>query len=276
MSCNHWYALEDVSLIAWLISADLYGSLDDDVPTILDGPRSHLLEPPPNSTFYSQGFRAIHQASDLDIQLCRCISQLEDIMLFMPNPGDGNVKTTALAKANQMRLRLASVQYTLLSDDLRQSLDISIHAKMFECIRITLILYSLSIVDERPADVTYGHTIGSKLRRILCDMAQQPYSEVLRPTVANGMTLSVDFQLWAIFLAVSVMRGPRSDTKDWLLESLSNIVSAEVSCMHTWHDLLSRMSRYLWVPSIHDHTCQQLWTEATEMSRKIEEMDSSF
>jgi hypothetical protein len=213
-----------------------------------------------------------------------CIHQLEEAMLFWfgmdcTSPGVENTrmdhttfknKKPTPAEAARVRHLLTTTQYTLASMKFRQVSGIDAHeAQMSEFCRITLILYSMTILNERAPSTSVGQQICGKFRRALTDLACGTNGVSDASDLSSWMLpLPVDFVLWAIFLAASVLMATESDIKNWLLESFAKLLSSDRGEVHDWSDLRSRLDRYFWVPSIHNSNFQWLWDEVEERRRK--------
>jgi hypothetical protein len=187
---------------------------------------------------------------------------------------DGNdvdateVKKSTPTEAARVRHLLTSVQYSLLSTTYQHSSS-EIHAepyRIMEFCRITLILFSLTILNERPPSSSVGQQICGKFRGVLTDLAFRLHNGPI--TSAWILPLPREFCLWAIFLAASVIMNSQSSTKDWLLESLSELASPKNGAFEDWKNLKACLSRYMWVSSIHDCPLRRLWKEVEESRRK--------
>ncbi|KAF4633528.1 hypothetical protein G7Y89_g4592 [Cudoniella acicularis] len=281
--------------------ADLYGSLDALEPPYFT--KSHLLlsssKPSPSRPFQSLGFNALHQATNLDKKFCHCIHHLEEAMLFWSEHDTNNSspKNTinnqpnnpTPVKAARARDLLTSIQYTLISNNFSQKLShdqeeennnitTAHHGKplVSEFLRITLILFSLTILDESPPTTSVGKLIGGKFRLVFTELVY------LSQDTAGGklgtdcrLPLPVDFLLWAVFVALSVVRITESavDTRVGLVGLFVELVSSGCDEVRGWEDglrlrLRLRMRRYLWVESIHDESFEWLWSEVVEVRRK--------
>lgn len=209
----------------------------------------------------------MHKAFGLDKSLRICLHHLEEAMLFWSHVRDSTsrnddahtTKPTS-TEAARVRFLLTGIQYSLVSVNVQESLGDVAGSHISELCRITLIIYSLTILNERAPSTSFGAHIGTKLRRALSGLAGQSYNHVLRPTAP----VPVDFQLWSIFLAASVMMNTESDTRSWLLASFVELASLDQGKVGDWQDLQSWLSRYLWVPSIHDARFRWLWSEMAE------------
>ncbi len=127
---------------------------------------------------------------------------------------NGEDKKLSLAEATQIRRLLTRIQYTLLSEDVRRRLEATEHSSVNDFCRITLILYSLTVLDENAPGTYFGQQIGNRFRSILTELACQSYNDVLDVTAADrNSPLPLDFQLWSMFLAISGVMKTESDTR---------------------------------------------------------------
>lgn len=174
----------------------------------------------------------MHKAFGLDKSLRICIHHLEEAMLFWSHvrystsrDDDMAAPTTkpTSAEAARVRFLLTGIQYSLVSVNVQESLGDTAGSHISELCRITIIIYSLTVLNEWAPSTSFGAQVGTKLRRALSGLAGQSYNHVLRPTAA----VPVDFQLWSIFLAASVMMNTESDTRAWLLASFLELASLD-------------------------------------------------
>jgi hypothetical protein len=169
------------------------------------------------------------------------------------------------------------VQYTLVSAGNHPSLlhgNAELHTiekALPELLRVILIIFTLSIFNERPESTSVGLTIAARFCNILTGITGAAVGcGTAAPTPSPGSSvtggpsllsmLPVDFFLWAVFLALDVVMvtGAAKDGDD-LWEKLWDIflILADASeggaemaqCPESFKH---RMSRYLWVPQIHD------------------------
>jgi hypothetical protein len=248
-------------------SADLYGSLDAAQAPYFDRRvwlPSHL---PSYGRFRSEGFNAIGTVDRLDETLRSCVYGLENAMVFWLDAE--NKKRPTPAEAARTRYLLTDTQYTLVSANFQMGLDHDWTSQLSELLRVTLILYTLTILNERPASTSVGLQVTSTFRSVFTRFHWPPQGSTEDPAPALcPPSLPVDFYLWSIFLAASVIKSARSDTRDWLLKSFIELESLSYGDNHDWRDSRSRLSQYLWLPSIHDPGFQWFWTEAAELRQR--------
>lgn len=170
-------------------SADLYGSLDAAQPPFFNKPYPHLSQLSSGSFFRSEGLNTIHNVIGLDETLRRCIHQLEDATFFwsdtrVSSPGaengqqDNSVarkEKPTPAEAARVRDLLTSIQYTLVSAKYQQRSSDDPESKISEFCHIALILYSLTLLSERPPSTSVGQQIGGAFRRALSDLASESH-----------------------------------------------------------------------------------------------------
>ena len=279
--CHEYHLVARVTLSR---RADLYGSLDTVQVPYFNKPCQLLSVLPPRGTFRSAGFNNIDKSINLGTPLRSCIYQLEDAIPFWTNnndsplyvtgaPGESNMaqkEKPSPSEAARVRDLLTDVQYTLLRAKFETKSDDDWDNRILEFCRITLIMFSLTILDERGPSSSVGLKIGDILRGILNDMISQSQYTTHRLISASSLPLPVDFILWAIFLAARVMATTESasDTQGWLLKLFAEIsTSIWGDDIHDWHDLKPLLSQYLWVSSIHDTTCHWLWCEVSKIRR---------
>ena len=262
--------------------ADLYGSLDTGQVPYFNKPCRLLSVLPPRGSFRSAGFNNIDKSINLGAPLRSCICQLEDAIPFWTNNDDSSLYVTSgqgesntaqkekpsPAEAARVRDLLTDVQYTLLRTKFEAKSDDDWDNRILEFCRITLIMFSLTILDERGPSSSVGLKIGDILRGILNDVISQSQYAAHRLISASSLPLPVDFILWAIFLAARVMATTESasNTQGWLLKLFAEIsTSIWGDDIHDWHDLKRPLSQYLWVSSIHDTSCHWLWCEVSKI-----------
>jgi hypothetical protein len=279
--------------------ADLYGSLDAGQPPFFG--RRQAIGPPlaTDAALRSEGFCFIRDELGLDAMLCQCITQLEEATLFWshyPNTTLHIGPATGRAPADVARVRhlQTAVQYTLVSAGHHPSLhhgNAELHSTedaLHELLRVVLIIFTLSVFNERPESTSVGLTIAARFCDILtgitdaamgCGSAaptppSPPGSSATRGPTLLSM-LPVDFFLWAVFLALDVVMatGAASNGEDvweklWdiflILSDTSEGGADRAQCPGRFK---RRMSRYLWVPQIHDGRLDSLWTRLESRKR---------
>ena len=183
----------------------------------------------------------------------------EDHAVFAPQPSP--------AEAARVRHLLTTTQYTLASLDFRQFTDLNERDTLIsEFYRITLILSTLTILNERAPSTAVGQTVCNKFRHVLTKLISGSSHSSLASDRATGLLpFPLDFVLWAIFLASSVLLASESETKYWLLKSFGELAQRNPGNFESCHALRDRLSRYLWISSIHDSDLQLLWSKTGEL-----------
>ncbi|KAH8601794.1 hypothetical protein B0O99DRAFT_607473 [Bisporella sp. PMI_857] len=264
-----------------LYRADLYGSLDSAQLPYFSNPYPLLCELPCDRPFHSEGLNTVHRIINLDNTLRSCIHQLEDAMQFWGGAGlfaagtessqtDSIVpqKTKPTPKqAARVRYLLTSVQYTLVSTNYPAKPDADINQRAFEFCRVILILYTMTILNERAPSAYIGHDIGNKFRTTLLYLTCPDGTLDSQPK-SWRFIWPIEFHLWAMYLLASVMMYIESETKDWLLAAFTEFASPEHAGIRDLQELKHRLSQYLWVSKIHDLNSKWLWSN-TVGSRRI-------
>ncbi|KAI1301032.1 hypothetical protein F5Y03DRAFT_217833 [Xylaria venustula] len=243
--------------------ADLYGALDalesPFFPRQVLGPYEAIVSQP----FRSHGFNAVRDVLGLDDTLCFCIHQLEEAMQFWNVNGEEDGQRNSPSTAARTRHLFTEVQYTLISPSLQHRFDTETQeGQMLEYCRISLILYTLTVLRERPPTTSMGQQIGRTYQLVVTNLIQSLRSGP--STVAGAIIYNsppIHFHLWTVFLATSVMRDSRAKASSWVLGTFRELtmLCADVAC--DWRGLGSDLSAFLWIPSIHDESLETLWSE---------------
>ncbi|KAI1259718.1 hypothetical protein F5Y18DRAFT_408579, partial [Xylariaceae sp. FL1019] len=255
------YSLSSKPLVLYKIyRADLYGALDavetPFFPRSIVGPyEANVLR-----AFRSIGFNAVRACIALDDTLYLCIHQLEEAMQFWDRlrARDGEFLTPLTAA--QTRHLLTQVQYTLISPDLQDKFDTdTCEGQMMEYCRISLILYTLTVLRERPPTTSMGQQIGTTYQRVVTNLIESSR----HPSRAHASTvpLPFEFHLWTLFLASNVMRDARIEGRSWVLQTFEELASMRVGLAYDWQELRNQISAYLWIPKIHDASFMTLRSE---------------
>lgn len=258
----------------------------------------------------------------LDPTLVRCVHQLEEAIVSWGNMGGFEAsevtapeaaasaasaisvaatpiainRTTItrrppVAAAMQMRYLLTGIQYMLVSSVLRQKLASVVKIRdrrLGEMVRIGLVLFSLSILNERPMDATYALKLVAKLKGILEEEALELTTEIEASTETS---IPVDLQLWTIFLAASVTHsGTRwpdktrdDDETSWMLDAFTSRLTlseygssnSNSNAAKADYKVQAHLCQYLWVPCIHDKLFQRMWfTTTTSTKARVTELGS--
>lgn len=169
-------------------------------------------------------------------------------------------------EASRVRQLLFNIQYTLVSDDLREKLSRGPNSRIFEFYRLVMILYSLTVLNEHAPSTAFGKQIGSRFRSSYIELIQKPHNRTAYPDIVTSQKppLPFDFRLWSLFLAICALITTECDINDWLLLTFVELASLDPS-IRDWADLRARLSQYLWIPSFHDSISQWLWFETTDL-----------
>lgn len=143
-----------------------------------------------------------------------------------------------------MRGLLTKNQYLLLSQKFP-------HDPQNEFLRVALIMFSLTILNERPKDCSAG--------RKICSIFNENFEGFTLGCggYEEGAAGEVDFILWAVFLGVCVLRYIECEEKEWLVMTFRNLcMRGAVTGME---DLHGRLERFLWVEYIHSEWLGVVW-----------------
>lgn len=248
--------------------ADLYGSLDGVQSAYFYHPSQPLSSTVLDEPFHSDGLNSLHSAIGLNPILRGCIHKLEDaVRCWSSQMGHSNETSLNLNEAARVRYLITNVQYTLLSPELQQECSSdTLKGRIQNFCRITIILYTLVILNERPPSTSVGMSIGDTFRREATGLMDQVHH-----SAGHGRTLTLsaqqlplpqNFVLWAVFLAANILRYTESETKDWLLAQFTELVSFENAAVHDWQDFRTRMSAFLWAGGFHEDNCHWLWSQS--------------
>lgn len=213
----------------------------------------------------SPGFQAIDDSVGLNDTMRSCITHLEGIT----HSWFSKVKPLPI-DAMQTRDMMTSIEYALVSTQHRHG-DTRDY-ETAELLRIALVLYCWTILGEHPPSTSVGGELSNTFRNLFTNWAAPPVAEhYLEEPPSRQKSLPLDFILWAIFLAASVVRAKESHKvcaeMGWLLATFSSLSSSQQAGFNNWDNLKARLSRFLWVPSVHDASLQWLWTETEDMRR---------
>ncbi|KAK8099601.1 uncharacterized protein PG998_012842 [Apiospora kogelbergensis] len=267
--------------------ADLFGCLDTGQRSWFKGPSAISFGVLPTAPLRSKGFKALFQVMDICPLLQNCVRELESSVAFWPargsiNPGrdmgavitpNGNCAASETAtkptpvQAMYMRDALTEVQYALVSDEVLKHCDReSRGGRINNFCRISLILYSLTILHEPTPSYTLGRQIGLVFSRAYSDILQHG-SEPSPPfTLESGAfseylrSIPKDFCLWALFLAAVVMEGTECGTSSQFRAMFTQLATKDTGNVidGSYADLKSRLRGYLWVSSIHDESFERM------------------
>jgi hypothetical protein len=271
------YNLRSTRVLMRVRSADLYGSLDVAQPPYFG--KLLVAELPLEGSFSSQGFRRIVDKFDLDKTLCTCVYYFESAMAFWSGNGNSNINgnsslgsqgvISAPAEAARARHLLTRIQYTLLSTELQQRCVTSSADGIREFCRITLILYSLSILNEHPPTSSAGGQIVRLFRHALAQVVQITDKPTDSPNCQIWRSvLPADFLLWSLFLAISVIKDKTSEIRRSFLSFLTELIFVDNTSIRCFGELHACLREFLWVPCLHDPLAQDLWDQIQGMKRQ--------
>ncbi|KAH6695952.1 hypothetical protein BKA61DRAFT_623615 [Leptodontidium sp. MPI-SDFR-AT-0119] len=204
--------------------ADLGGSIDviqspyfecivRDLPTMSGYPQT--------TTITSTGFGKITNSIKLDEELTRILCQIQDVT----------------SKA------ITSTQYSLLSFKPQQSNTISENS-IQEILRLGLLMYLVTLMNESPPGVPLYDTLGARLKATLIEIRQRG---ALDPT----------YSLWISFIAVSMVRD--LDTKSYFMASATEIIEGlGVTC---WDNIETLFKSFFWAERIHRGIFKSIWND---------------
>lgn len=229
-----------------------------------------LPEYPLGMKFRSDGFNTIDALKRLPRTLRDCIHHFEDLMGFWSDVNSASLSCrTAEPIGDTMKLRtptpgdaarvrhvLTDIQYTLVM--VKFSSD-ALDGRLFELCRISLILYSLTILSERPTTTAVGHQLLSEFHRALVPLIDLPDDIQGTTSMSWQQGFPVGFYLWAIHLAAGVTNNASCDGNGWLASLFLKLATSESRKIKNWHSLKTCLSHYLWVPEIHNATSQRFW-----------------
>ncbi|KAF7563934.1 hypothetical protein G7046_g200 [Stylonectria norvegica] len=197
-------------LLNKIFRADLYGSMDAG-----QFPYFNRSLPPPNElkpmrSFCSIGFNELHNVVELGNTICSCLYDLETASHFwsaLDNSSSSNEahqkKPPTPADAARTRYLLTSVQYALVSACLGNHSAGGWEDEVLSLCRVTLILYSLTILNERPGSSAVSHGVVARFKHLL----QRQTLATCEKTAPEGRFPLTDFYLWAVFVASVVAKG---------------------------------------------------------------------
>ncbi|KFY38225.1 hypothetical protein V494_04482 [Pseudogymnoascus sp. VKM F-4513 (FW-928)] len=237
-------------LLNKIYSADLYGSFTTGKTPYFRREIPVHFNTLSGVSFRSDGFNIVQKQIGLDNTIRDCVHQLEDALVFWSEFNDPCLggKKDATAKVARVRHLLLNVQYTLATAIYQKKQHFDLRDQIHEFCRITLILYSCTLLRERAPS--------SLVTQQICGAFQHVFNSLLRPLYSAAPTswplpLPLDFCVWATFLATMTVLPTESNTKDWLLATFSRLAFSKYADIHGRRDLRSRLEQYLWVPSIH-------------------------
>ncbi|KAK7227997.1 hypothetical protein V2G26_000167 [Clonostachys chloroleuca] len=167
--------------------ADLYGSLDAGELPFFRGPNDIISTKYSTSNMRSKGLNEICKLLSFNPVLSTCIVQLEGVEGFWPRQGHFSSHATVSGAAShglfrspseiaQVRLILTNTQYKLVSAANSPRIRIhlgSMQMAIFEFLRITLVIYTLTVLKERPQSTVISQRIALKLYQALIVFSEE-------------------------------------------------------------------------------------------------------
>ncbi|KAK7223016.1 hypothetical protein V2G26_011019 [Clonostachys chloroleuca] len=234
---------------------------------------------------------------DFDLSLTTCIRGLDEISHFWitkkstsPQTDSGSASTggddPSLHEIAQMRRLLTSIQYKLvLAAKNAQEMDwCPFQISIYELLRVTLIIYALTILKERPQTTSIGKTVSSSFLRAfvsaiemakLVKVSQSDQSEADEtrkridtcPFSPLQTLLPIDFFMWSIFLAVALLpTGSEFQEGKEVKTALLNVFSSLIGIQTQQRDeIKSQVSQYLWISYIHNDMFDSFWSDLGDL-----------
>ncbi|CAG9953799.1 unnamed protein product [Clonostachys rosea f. rosea IK726] len=275
--------------------ADLYGSLDAGEPPFFRGPNDIISAKYSTSNIRSEGLNEICKLLSFDPVLSKCIRQLEGVEGFWPRQGHLSSHDTVSDAAShglfrspceiaQVRLILTNTQYKLVSAANSPPIHLgSMKMAIFEFLRITLVIYTLTVLKERPQSTFIGQRIALKLYQALIVVSEEAtisgdlqlhhcstestscskLSNTLSPASPLGCIVPPGFILWGIFFAIINLppgNGSREviSIKRTLLKIFTQLVQSSGMGQQ---DVKFHISKYLWIENAHGALFDHFWSD---------------
>ncbi|CAH0028779.1 unnamed protein product [Clonostachys rhizophaga] len=303
--------------------ADLYGSMDAGELPFFSGPvgvidnimenrnnrdDTQTLYPLPSTGddrplatlkggLQSEKLELICDTFDPDLSLTPCIRGLDEISHFWitrkstsPQTDSGSASTggddPSRHEIAQIRRLLTGIQYKLvLAAESQHEMDWCPFQKaIYELLRLTLIIYALTILKERPQTTSIGKTVSSSFLRAFItavevakhvQVSQSDLSEANEtrkridtcPFSPLQALVPIDFFLWSIFLAVSLLPTGSEfregkEVKTALLKVFSSLVGIQTQQRD---EIKSQISQYLWISYVHNDMFDSFWSDLGDL-----------
>ncbi|CAH0055977.1 unnamed protein product, partial [Clonostachys solani] len=276
--------------------ADLYGSMDAGELPFFSGPVG-AIDKIYGLGLHSEKLELICEIFDSDMSLTTCIRGLDEISNFWitkkstsPHTNSGSASVggddPSLHEIARMRRLLTSIQYKLvLAAESQHEMDWCPFQKaIYELLRVTLIIYALTILKERPQTTSIGKTVSSSFLRAFIaavemakhvKVAQSDQSEAEEtrtridtcPFSPLQALVPIDFFLWSIFLAVALLpTGNEFREGKEVKMALLNVFSSLVGIQTQQQDeIKSQISQYLWISYVHDGMFDSFWSDLGDL-----------
>ncbi|CAH0023202.1 unnamed protein product, partial [Clonostachys rhizophaga] len=274
--------------------ADLYGSLDAGEPPFFHGPNDIISTKYSTSNIRSEGLNEIWKLLSFEPVLSTCIRQLEGVEGFWPRqshlPSQQNLSATAQglfrspSEIAQVRLTLTNTQYKLVSAAGSPPTHLgSMKMAIFEVLRIALVIYTLTVLKERPESTFIGQRIALELYKALIVMSEEatvtgdlqlyhygtestPFSKLsntLSQASPLGSIVPPGFILWGIFFAfINLPPGNGSrevvSIKRTFIKIFTQLVQASGMAQQ---DVRLQISKYLWIENAHGALFDHFWSD---------------
>ncbi|RDW63271.1 hypothetical protein BP6252_10816 [Coleophoma cylindrospora] len=236
------HAFESNRLVRSKINrADLCGSIDAVQNPYFELVVTELSSTPEyhqTTTITATGFCKITNSIKLDEALTQIFCQLQDITINL------NMFHHHKAQLHPLSLReaITSSQYSLLNFKLQQG-NATHQNSIHELLRLGLLAYLVTLLNESPPGVALYDILGAKLKSTLIEIKQ------------NG-GINLEFSLWIVFLAASIVEGP--DIKDYFMATAIEII--EELGVFCWDNVEALLKSFFWVEKIHRGTLRPIWT----------------
>lgn len=157
-------------------------------------------------------------------------------------------KNNGQADAARIRFLVTQTQYSLLSTPKYSD-------TAHEICRLVLILYSENIVNESPP------------RLPICDVLITNFRDLWIGVSDNETSVPLDFKLWCLFVAASVISVVAEPLMDWYLAYI-NETTLQMR-IREWSDLGNVFEKFLWDESVHKRRYMEIWDDSKK-SRLID------
>ncbi|GAM33903.1 hypothetical protein TCE0_013f01138 [Talaromyces pinophilus] len=220
--------------------ADLCGSIDTvGVPFF----SRHYLPSPAQATIDSKqtttGFDALDAMLNLDDGIKQHITALEEATRLTSSLMMN--KNNNQADAARIRFLVTRTQYTLLSTPKYPN-------TVLELSRLVLILYSENMVNESPP------------RLPICDVLIARFRDIWLTAGNIGISVPLQFKLWSLFVAASVISVVAEPLMDWYLAYIDE--TASQMRISEWSHLVDVFDMFLWDEKIHGRRYREIWDDA--------------
>lgn len=185
------------------------------------------------------GFDTLDSLFALDDDIKQHIAALEEATRLtsslMTNKNNGQ------ADAARVRFLVTRTQYTLLSTP-------KYPKTLHEICRLVLILYSENMVNESPP------------RLPICDVLIARFRDIWLATGNSDISVPLQFKLWSLFVAASVISVIAEPLIDWYLAYIDE--TASQMRISEWSDLVDVFDTFLWDERVHGRRYREIWDDA--------------